>query len=115
MNNILSISGGAPGLNGVGSSKQEIRLAPYSAGHIPNLTFLYAGLPQYAAAPSKFARQKLAGTMSVNATSFDLVLDVCREVYRVKSKTSLAMFADEEAFIQECETMRKYFMAASGQ
>jgi hypothetical protein len=115
MHNILTISGGSPGSNGVGTNKQEIRLTPYAAGHIPDLSFLYAGLPQYASAPSKPARQKLAGTMSANATDFDQVLDVCREVYRAKSKTSLAMYADEEAFIQECETMRKYFMAASGQ
>jgi hypothetical protein len=113
MNNILTISGGAPGLNGVGSSRQEIRLLP--GAHKPDLSFLYAALPQYAAAPSKSARERLAGTMSANATDFDLVLEACREVYRLKSKTSLASFADEGEFIRECETVRRYFMAASGQ
>jgi hypothetical protein len=108
-----SNAGKTTGRNGVGISKIEIHLNPYAGGHIADLSFLYSGLAQYAAAPSRAARERLGQNLAKNTSDWNEVLDYCKKVYQVKGRTSLARFADEAALLEEVESVKRFFVAAS--
>lgn len=106
-----NFSGKGPSLNGVGTSKTEIRLVPYAKA--PSLNFLWASLGQHFAVLSDESRLRLGNSMAANCRDFDQIVAECKAVYAVKRNTSLKHVESEEAFLKEIEKVRRYHAAAA--